>query len=82
METIRKSYKNGIDYESTINKVHQIIDDMITKTNKKAKIVLIPPWTTLPGDKSCVVDETTKVDLINSFSDNLKKYGFGRFLLT
>lgn len=61
---------NGQDY---VNDIEELIK-LIKKSNKKAKIVLIPPWTTLPGDKSCVVDETTKVDLINSFSDNLKKY--------
>lgn len=61
---------NGKEYVKDIEELVKLIK----KSNKKAKIVLIPPWTTLPGDKSCVVDEKTKQELITSFSENLKKY--------
>lgn len=47
---------------------------LIKKSNSKAKIVLIPPWTTLPGDKGCKVDEESKQQLIDSFSEHLKEY--------
>lgn len=47
---------------------------LVKKSNSKAKIVLIPPWTTLPGDKGCKVDEESKQQLIDSFSEHLKEY--------
>ena len=61
---------NGKEY---VNDIETLVK-LVKKSNKKAKIVLIPPWTTLPGDKGCKVDEESKQQLIESFSDNLKKY--------
>ena len=61
---------NGKEYVKDIESLVKLVK----KSNSKAKIVLIPPWTTLPGDKGCKVDEEAKQELIDSFSENLKEY--------